>query len=59
MADDPPYRTEYAKSNRSSCKSCRETIVKDTLRMARMVQVMDKYLFTGLKNIFMTLGTQF
>ncbi|XP_003385071.1 PREDICTED: poly [ADP-ribose] polymerase 1-like [Amphimedon queenslandica] len=36
--DDPPYRTEYAKSNRSSCKACRETIAKDSLRMARMVQ---------------------
>ncbi|CAG0883144.1 unnamed protein product [Darwinula stevensoni] len=38
MADDLPYRAEYAKSNRSSCKGCRGQIVKDSLRLAIMVQ---------------------
>ena len=45
MADDPPFRTEYAKSNRSSCKSCKGPIVKDSLRMAKMVQVSLKALY--------------
>lgn len=40
MADegDLPYKTEYAKSNRASCKACKGIISKETLRMARMVQ---------------------
>ncbi|XP_076816431.1 poly [ADP-ribose] polymerase 1-like isoform X2 [Clavelina lepadiformis] len=36
--EDPPYRVEYAKSNRSSCKSCLSLIAKDSLRIAIMVQ---------------------
>lgn len=39
MADDLPYKAEYAKSNRSSCKSCKDNISKDSLRLAKMVQV--------------------
>ncbi|XP_064621580.1 poly [ADP-ribose] polymerase 1-like [Lineus longissimus] len=40
MADhtDLPYRAEYAKSNRASCKGCKGLISKDTLRLALMVQ---------------------
>lgn len=38
-AVDPPYRAEYAKSGRASCKSCKNTISQATLRVARMVQV--------------------
>lgn len=40
MADegDLQYKTEYAKSNRASCKACKGIISKETLRMARMVQ---------------------
>jgi len=34
-----PYRAEYAKSGRASCKSCKGLISKDVLRMAQMVQV--------------------
>ena len=34
-----PFRTEYAKSNRSACKLCKNNINKDSLRMAKMVQV--------------------
>ena len=34
-----PFRTEYAKSNRSACKLCKNNIDKDSLRMAKMVQV--------------------
>ena len=37
---DLPYRAEYAKSGRASCKSCKGLISKDTLRMAQMVQVL-------------------
>lgn len=33
------YRVEYAKSGRASCKKCSESIPKDSLRMAIMVQV--------------------
>lgn len=39
MADDLPFKAEYAKSNRSSCKSCKDNISKDSLRLAKMVQV--------------------
>ena len=39
MEDNLPYRAEYAKSNRSSCKGCKKTIPQDTLRLAVMVQV--------------------
>ena len=35
---DIPYKAEYAKSNRSSCKACKNTISKESLRIARMVQ---------------------
>ncbi|KAL5008564.1 hypothetical protein ScPMuIL_014145 [Solemya velum] len=35
---DFPYRGEYAKSSRSSCKGCRGTISQDSLRLAVMVQ---------------------
>jgi len=38
MADDLPFKAEYAKSNRSSCKMCRDNIAKDSLRLAKMVQ---------------------
>ncbi|XP_042855321.1 poly [ADP-ribose] polymerase 1-like isoform X2 [Penaeus japonicus] len=36
--DDLPYRVEYAKSGRASCKACKGNIAKDTLRLAVMVQ---------------------
>ena len=39
MEKDYPYTTEYAKSSRASCKSCKDGISKDTLRMAIMIQV--------------------
>ncbi|KAK5642117.1 hypothetical protein RI129_008284 [Pyrocoelia pectoralis] len=35
---DFPYKAEYAKSGRASCRSCKSTIAKDTLRLAVMVQ---------------------
>ncbi|XP_033736235.1 poly [ADP-ribose] polymerase 1-like isoform X2 [Pecten maximus] len=40
MADerDLPFKSEYAKSGRSSCKACAMSISKDTLRLAIMVQ---------------------
>ena len=39
MSDDLPYKAEYAKSGRASCKSCKSTIAQASLRLARMVQV--------------------
>ncbi|KAK2501028.1 hypothetical protein MC885_019094 [Smutsia gigantea] len=35
---DKLYRVEYAKSGRASCKKCGDSISKDSLRMAIMVQ---------------------
>jgi hypothetical protein len=37
--DDLPYRGEYAKSGRASCKTCKDKIDKGVLRLAAMVQV--------------------
>ncbi|KAH7415504.1 hypothetical protein KP509_14G048900 [Ceratopteris richardii] len=40
MAGLPPplsLKAEYAKSNRSTCKSCQSIITKDSLRIARVV----------------------
>ena len=37
-SDDLPFRGEYAKSDRSSCKSCKSKIGKGELRLAVMVQ---------------------
>ncbi|XP_057363781.1 poly [ADP-ribose] polymerase 1 isoform X3 [Manis pentadactyla] len=37
-ASDKLYRVEYAKSGRASCKKCGDSIAKDSLRMAIMVQ---------------------
>lgn len=36
--EESGFRAEYAKSDRSTCKGCRSTINKDTLRLAIMVQ---------------------
>uniref|UniRef100_A0A8D8YVJ1 Poly [ADP-ribose] polymerase n=1 Tax=Cacopsylla melanoneura TaxID=428564 RepID=A0A8D8YVJ1_9HEMI len=33
-----PFETDYAKSNRASCKGCKTTITQGTLRLAVMVQ---------------------
>uniref|UniRef100_M8BAB1 Poly (ADP-ribose) polymerase 1 n=1 Tax=Aegilops tauschii TaxID=37682 RepID=M8BAB1_AEGTA len=40
MAAPPPkaWKAEYAKSGRSSCKSCKSPIAKDALRPGKMVQ---------------------
>uniref|UniRef100_A0A8D0GPP2 Poly [ADP-ribose] polymerase n=1 Tax=Sphenodon punctatus TaxID=8508 RepID=A0A8D0GPP2_SPHPU len=37
-SSDKMYRAEYAKSGRASCKKCGESIAKDSLRLAIMVQ---------------------
>jgi len=42
---DLPFRVEYAKSNRSSCKGCKNKIEKDELRLAKMVK---NFKFDGL-----------
>ena len=36
--DESPYKAEYAKSGRASCKVCKSNIAQDSLRIARMVQ---------------------
>ncbi|XP_050445913.1 poly [ADP-ribose] polymerase [Cataglyphis hispanica] len=38
MSDDLPYRAEYAKSDRSKCQSCKQSITKQSLRLAAIVQ---------------------
>ncbi|XP_068156658.1 poly [ADP-ribose] polymerase [Drosophila tropicalis] len=38
MEIELPYMAEYAKSGRASCKGCKNSIAKDTLRLAVMVQ---------------------
>lgn len=39
MEADLPYKSEYAKTGRAGCKGCKMPIAKDSLRIARMVQV--------------------
>ncbi|KAL0444646.1 UNVERIFIED_CONTAM: Poly [ADP-ribose] polymerase 1 [Sesamum latifolium] len=39
MASPPkPWKAEYAKSSRSSCKTCKNPIDKENLRLGKMVQ---------------------
>ncbi|EFX75651.1 hypothetical protein DAPPUDRAFT_55885 [Daphnia pulex] len=38
MADDLPFRAEYAKTGRASCKKCKENIPQGTLRLAVIFQ---------------------
>ncbi|PON62587.1 Poly [ADP-ribose] polymerase [Parasponia andersonii] len=38
LEDQKPWKVEYAKSSRSSCKTCRSTIDKEVLRLGKMVQ---------------------
>ncbi|KAL9436040.1 hypothetical protein AB3S75_022161 [Citrus x aurantiifolia] len=39
MANPPkPWKVEYAKSGRSSCRSCKSNIEKEALRLGKMVQ---------------------
>ncbi|XP_070152287.1 poly [ADP-ribose] polymerase [Polyergus mexicanus] len=38
MSDDLPYRAEYAKSDRSKCQLCKQSITKQSLRLAAIVQ---------------------
>jgi hypothetical protein len=33
-----PWKAEYAKSSRSSCKTCKSPIAKEVLRLGKMVQ---------------------
>ena len=39
MEEELPFKVEYAKSGRASCRGCKQNIGKDTLRLAVMVQV--------------------
>jgi hypothetical protein len=39
MEEDLPYKVEYSKSSRASCRLCREKIEAGVLRLAIMVQV--------------------
>lgn len=39
MANPPkPWKAEYAKSSRSSCKTCKSPIEKEKFRLGKMVQ---------------------
>ncbi|KZC08363.1 PREDICTED: poly [ADP-ribose] polymerase [Dufourea novaeangliae] len=38
MSADLPYSVEYAKSSRASCQNCKNSIQKDSLRLAVVVQ---------------------
>ncbi|GCC19371.1 hypothetical protein chiPu_0021057 [Chiloscyllium punctatum] len=38
MAEEKLFKAEYAKSGRASCKKCGESIAKESLRLAIMVQ---------------------
>ncbi|KYN13833.1 PREDICTED: poly [ADP-ribose] polymerase [Trachymyrmex cornetzi] len=38
MDDDLPYMVEYAKSDRSKCQLCKQSIMKTSLRLAAVVQ---------------------
>lgn len=46
---DLPYKAEYAKSGRASCKGCKSVIGQGTLRLAVMVQVRSIYIITKQK----------
>ena len=39
MENDQPFRAEYAKSGRSSCKKCKTNIPQGMLRLAVIFQV--------------------
>lgn len=47
MADDLPFRAEYAKTGRASCKKCKENIPQGTLRLAVIFQVTFNFLLFG------------
>ncbi|KAM0853175.1 hypothetical protein ACQ4PT_051264 [Festuca glaucescens] len=52
MAAPPKaWRAEYAKSGRSSCKSCKSPIGKDALRLGKMVQATQFDGFMPVRNI--------
>ncbi|KAK8406811.1 hypothetical protein O3P69_007397 [Scylla paramamosain] len=38
MDEELPFKAEYAKSGRASCRGCKQNIAKDSLRLAVMVQ---------------------
>ncbi|XP_011308727.1 poly [ADP-ribose] polymerase [Fopius arisanus] len=38
MADRLPFLVEYAKSGRAACKACKAPIIKESLRIAKIVQ---------------------
>ncbi|XP_044314318.1 poly [ADP-ribose] polymerase-like [Drosophila rhopaloa] len=42
-----PYVVEYAKSGRASCKGCKCSIPKNSLRIAVMVQLSSIYFMIG------------
>ncbi|MPC33466.1 Poly [ADP-ribose] polymerase [Portunus trituberculatus] len=42
MDEELPFKAEYAKSGRASCRGCKQNIAKDSLRLAAMVQLLSK-----------------
>uniref|UniRef100_A0A452XNZ3 PARP-type domain-containing protein n=1 Tax=Aegilops tauschii subsp. strangulata TaxID=200361 RepID=A0A452XNZ3_AEGTS len=61
MAAPPPkaWKAEYAKSGRSSCKSCKSPIAKDALRLGKMVQATQFDGFMPVRNTASLLPTPF
>jgi poly [ADP-ribose] polymerase len=52
MAAPPkPWKAEYAKSGRASCKSCKSPIAKDQLRLGKMVQASQFDGFMPVRNL--------
>ena len=43
---DLPFRAEYAKTSRASCKACKTPIQQATIRLAVMVQVRNLFIKT-------------
>ncbi|TQD73446.1 hypothetical protein C1H46_041032 [Malus baccata] len=51
-----PWKVEYAKSSRSSCKTCKSPIEKETLRLGKMVQATQ---FDGVMPVLTQYGKKF
>ncbi|TVU39454.1 hypothetical protein EJB05_12874, partial [Eragrostis curvula] len=50
-APQAPWKAEYAKSGRASCKTCRSPIAKDQLRLGKMVQATQFDGFMPVRNL--------
>lgn len=51
-----PWRAEYAKSSRSSCKTCKSPITKENFRLGKLVQASQ---FDGVMPVRLSLFLSF